>query len=127
MTRMQQPDKLREKLDDEIKKLYQALEYEITSYGVIMNSFNELEPAYVEHNRWVHDSPRMELYAREYHCWSVPMLTWSLSNEQFYTEKLVTETLRIGVASESVLREMARRDVEEGGSSHANLKDLLMD
>ncbi|XWS54767.1 hypothetical protein CRYUN_Cryun10bG0117400 [Craigia yunnanensis] len=54
MTRQQQPDELRERLDDEIKKLmYQALESEITSYGVIMNSFQELEPAYVEHYRKV--------------------------------------------------------------------------
>ena len=52
MTRQQLPDELREGLDDEIKKLmYQALESETTSYGVIMNSFQELEPAYVEHYR----------------------------------------------------------------------------
>ncbi|XWS39919.1 hypothetical protein CRYUN_Cryun18bG0096100 [Craigia yunnanensis] len=38
MTRQQQPDELRERLDDEIKKLmYQGLESEITSYGIIMN------------------------------------------------------------------------------------------
>ena len=54
MTRLQQPDELRDRVDDEIKKLmYQALESEITSYGVIMNSFQELEPAYVEHYRKV--------------------------------------------------------------------------
>ncbi|KAK6282554.1 hypothetical protein POUND7_016379 [Theobroma cacao] len=55
MTRLQQPDELGESsVNDEIKKLmYQAAESEITSYGVIMNSFQELEPAYVEHYRKV--------------------------------------------------------------------------
>ncbi|KAK6241096.1 hypothetical protein SCA6_006485 [Theobroma cacao] len=33
--------------------MYQAAESEITSYGVVMNSFQELEPAYVEHYRKV--------------------------------------------------------------------------
>ncbi|XP_022762349.1 scopoletin glucosyltransferase-like [Durio zibethinus] len=292
MTRLQQPDELRERVDDEIKKLmYQALESEITSYGVIMNSFQELEPAYVEHYRkvmgrktwcigplslcnrntedksqrgntasidpvecfswldskkhnsvlyicfgslscfsaaqlyeiakgleasgqdfiWVVEKKmnkedkekwlpegfeeRMEgkgLIIRGWapqvlildheavggfmtHCgWNstmesitagVPMVTWPLSNEQFYNEKLVTLILKVGIgvgAQEwsdwmvekkllvtkeniakavtqlmvgeeandirnraSALKEMAKRAVEEAGSSHSDLKDLL--
>ncbi|XWS68061.1 hypothetical protein CRYUN_Cryun04dG0058100 [Craigia yunnanensis] len=291
MTRLQQPDELRDRVDDEIKKLmYEALESEITSYGVIMNSFQELEPAYVEHYRnvmgrktwsigplsicnrnkedksqrgnaasidaveclrWLdskkHNSvlyicfgslscfsaaqlneiakgleasgqdfiwvvrkvnnedeeewfpegfeERMEgkgLIIRGWapqvlildheavggfmtHCgWNstlesitagVPMVTWPLSNEQFYNEKLVTEILRVGVAvgaqewsdwmeekkflvtkenltkavtqlmvgeeandirnRVSALKEMAMKAVEEGGSSHSDLKALL--
>ncbi|XWS68060.1 hypothetical protein CRYUN_Cryun04dG0058000 [Craigia yunnanensis] len=291
MTRLQQPDELRERLDDEIKKLmYEALESEITSYGVIVNSFQELEPAYVEHNRkvmgrktwnigplslcnrntddklqrgnaaskdaveclrwldskkhksvlyicfgslswfsaaqlneiaegleasgqdfiwvvrkvnnedkeeWLPEGfeERMEGKGLIIRGWApqvlildheavggfmthlgwnstlesitagVPMVTWPLSNEQFYNEKLVTEILRVGVAvgvqewsdwmevkkflvtkeniakavtrlmvgqeaneirnRASVLKEMAKRAVEEGGSSHSDLKDLL--
>ncbi|CAB4320867.1 unnamed protein product [Prunus armeniaca] len=92
----------------------------------------------------------------------VPMITWPVSAEQFYNEKLVTEILRIGVAVGSekwaplvdvkkeasvkrdaiekavaqvmvgdkaeemrsrarALGEMARRAVEEGGSSFSDL------
>ncbi|XVF45090.1 hypothetical protein PTKIN_Ptkin02bG0177900 [Pterospermum kingtungense] len=53
MTRQQQLVELREpRVNDEIKVLlYQASESDIKSYGVIMNSFQELEPAYVEHYR----------------------------------------------------------------------------
>ncbi|XVF45092.1 hypothetical protein PTKIN_Ptkin02bG0178100 [Pterospermum kingtungense] len=54
MTRLQQPDELRDRVDDEIKKLmYQYLESEITSYEVIMDNFQELQPAYVEHYKKV--------------------------------------------------------------------------
>ncbi|XVF01298.1 hypothetical protein REPUB_Repub04eG0075900 [Reevesia pubescens] len=291
MTRLQQPDELRERIDDEIKKLmYQALESEITSYGVIMNSFQGLEPAYVEHYRkvmgrktwnigplslcnrntkdksqrgnaastdavewlrwldskknnsvlyicfgslscfsaaqlneiargleasgqdfiwvvrrvntekegeWLPEgfeermegkgliirgwAPQVLILEHEAvggfmtHCgWNstlesitagVPMVTWPLSNEQFYNEKLITEILKVGIgvgAQEwsdwmvekkflvtkdniakavtqlmvddeangirnraSSLKEMAQRAVEEGGSSHCDLKDLL--
>ncbi|XVF45091.1 hypothetical protein PTKIN_Ptkin02bG0178000 [Pterospermum kingtungense] len=55
MTRLQQSVELREsRVNDEIKVLlHQASESAITSYGVIMNSFQELEPAYAEHYRKV--------------------------------------------------------------------------
>ncbi|XWS68062.1 hypothetical protein CRYUN_Cryun04dG0058200 [Craigia yunnanensis] len=292
MTRLQQPVELREsRVNDEIKVLmYQALESEITSYGVIMNSFQELEPAYVEYYRkiagrktwhigplslcsrntedksqrgnsasinrveclrwldskkqnsvlyicfgsvswfsasqlneiakgieasgqdfiwvvrkvnnedkeeWLPEgfeermegkgwiirgwAPQVLILDHEAvggfmtHCgWNstlesitagVPMVTWPLSNEQFYNEKLVTEILRVGVAvgaqewcrwmevkkflvtKENItkavtqlmvgeeasnirnrvraLKEMAKRAVEEGGSSHSDLKALL--
>ncbi|CAL9022399.1 unnamed protein product [Prunus brigantina] len=96
----------------------------------------------------------------------VPMITWPVSAEQFYNEKLVTEILRIGVAVGSekwaplvdvkkeasvkrdaiekavaqvmvgdeaeemrsrarALGEMARRAVEEGGSSFSDLTALI--
>ncbi|ONH91694.1 hypothetical protein PRUPE_8G130700 [Prunus persica] len=96
----------------------------------------------------------------------VPMITWPVSAEQFYNEKLLTEILRIGVAvgvqqwatfvdvkqeasvkSEAIkkavteimvgdeaeeirsrakaLREMARKAVEEGGSSFSDLTALI--
>ncbi|CAB4320868.1 unnamed protein product [Prunus armeniaca] len=96
----------------------------------------------------------------------VPMITWPVSAEQFYNEKLVTEILRIGVAIGSekwaslvdvkkeasvkrdaiekavaqvmvgdeaegmrsrarALGEMARRAVEEGGSSFSDLTALI--
>ncbi|KAL6270456.1 hypothetical protein ACE6H2_027367 [Prunus campanulata] len=96
----------------------------------------------------------------------VPMITWPVSAEQFYNEKLATEILRIGVAVGSqkwaslvevkkeasvkrdaiekavaqvmvgdeaeemrsrarALGEMARRAVEEGGSSFSDLTALI--
>ncbi|VVA18228.1 PREDICTED: scopoletin glucosyltransferase [Prunus dulcis] len=96
----------------------------------------------------------------------VPMITWPVSAEQFYNEKLATEILRIGVAVGSqkwaslvdvkkeasvkrdaiekavarvmvgdeaeemrsrarALGEMARRSVEEGGSSFSDLTALI--
>ncbi|KAM1139477.1 hypothetical protein FF1_039621 [Malus domestica] len=97
----------------------------------------------------------------------VPMITWPVSAEQFYNEKLVTEVLKTGVAvgvkqwgtvldvkedsvkketvekavnqvmvSEEaegmmgrarVLREMATRAVEEGGSSFSDLTSLIQE
>ncbi|CAB4290546.1 unnamed protein product [Prunus armeniaca] len=85
------------------------------------------------------------------------MITWPVSAEQFYNEKLVTEILRIGVAVDvkkeasvkrdaiekavaqvmvgdkaeemrsraRALGEMARRAVEEGGSSFSDLTALI--
>ncbi|KAL0328360.1 UNVERIFIED_CONTAM: Scopoletin glucosyltransferase [Sesamum calycinum] len=95
-------------------------------------------------------------------CAGMPMVTWPVSAEQFYNEKLVTEVLRTGVpvgskkwqtvASEGVPREavtnavlrvmageealgmrnrakyykeMARKAVEEGGSSYNGLNALI--
>ncbi|XP_010905295.1 probable UDP-glucosyl transferase 73B6 [Elaeis guineensis] len=92
----------------------------------------------------------------------VPMVTWPVSAEQFYNEKLVTEILGVGVGvgiqqwvvvvgdcvkKEAVakavnhimvgkeaeemrtrareLGELARRAVEEGGSSHSELNALI--
>ncbi|XVE49234.1 hypothetical protein DITRI_Ditri01bG0066300 [Diplodiscus trichospermus] len=292
MTRLQQPVEFREsRVNDEIKALMdQALESVITSYGVIMNSFRELEPAYVEYfrkiagrttwhigpvslcNRNIEDksqrgnaasidrveclrwldskkhnsvlyicfgsvswfsasqlneiakgieasgqdfiwvarkvndkdeeewlpegfeariegkgliirgwAPQVLILDHEAvggfmtHCgWNstlesitagVPMVTWPLSNEQFYNEKLITEVLKVGVGvgaqewcrwmekrkflvtKENItkaitqlmvgeeanntrnrvvaLKEIAKRAVEEGGSSHSDLKALL--
>ncbi|CAI0557432.1 unnamed protein product [Linum tenue] len=78
----------------------------------------------------------------------LPMVTWPVMADQFYNEKLVTEVVRIGVsvggrewsvdgggtvghaAVESALRakalgEMARKAVEEGGSSYFDLSALI--
>ena len=92
----------------------------------------------------------------------VPMVTWPLSAEQFYNEKLVTQVLKIGVdvgvrqwigvvgdsikkdaieravkrimvgeetkemrGRAKVLGEMAKRAVEEGGSSYSDLNALI--
>lgn len=97
-------------------------------------------------------------------CTGVPMVTWPVSAEQFFNEKLVTKVLRIGVevgakkwrrllgdfvkrdAVEKAVRkvmegeeaeemrrrvrgfaEMARRAIEEGGSSVLDLDALLED
>lgn len=97
-------------------------------------------------------------------CAGVPMVTWPISNEQFYNERLVTQVLGIGVAvgtqkwvdwfgdfvnkeaihkavtrlmmgeeaeqmrsRASKLAEMAKRAVEEGGSSQSDLDALIKD
>ncbi|XP_022742795.1 scopoletin glucosyltransferase-like [Durio zibethinus] len=49
MTRLQLPDYFKETADTERKRLMnEAIEAELTSYGVLVNSFHELEPAYSE-------------------------------------------------------------------------------
>lgn len=54
MTRQHLPSDLIEGTENEVTKLIlQAMESELTSYGVIMNTFHELEPAYAEHYRKV--------------------------------------------------------------------------
>ena len=92
----------------------------------------------------------------------VPMVTWPLSAEQFYNEKLVTRVLKVGVdvgvrqwirvvgdsikrdaienavkrimvgeetdgmrSKAKVLGEMAKRAIEEGGSSYFDLNALI--
>ncbi|XVF67533.1 hypothetical protein PTKIN_Ptkin10aG0128800 [Pterospermum kingtungense] len=50
MARTQLPDHLKEEGENESKKMWnEAMKSEQTSYGVILNSFYELEPAYKEH------------------------------------------------------------------------------
>ncbi|CAI0557365.1 unnamed protein product [Linum tenue] len=76
------------------------------------------------------------------------MVTWPVAAEQFYNEKLVTAVLGIGLPVEAEkwvrgtgddevimaegieiavrrLMEMARMAIEEGGSSHSSLSDLI--
>ncbi|KAK1559118.1 hypothetical protein Q3G72_010898 [Acer saccharum] len=54
LTRLQLPNFIREADKNEIAKLLdQSHKAELTSYGVIINSFHELEPAYTEHYRKV--------------------------------------------------------------------------
>ncbi|XWS57312.1 hypothetical protein CRYUN_Cryun09bG0162900 [Craigia yunnanensis] len=50
MKRLQLPDYIKETAETERKRLMnEAIETELTSYGVLVNSFHELEPAYSEH------------------------------------------------------------------------------
>lgn len=54
MTNLQLPNFIRDATDNVIAKILdQALQVELKSYGVIVNSFHELEPAYSEHYRRV--------------------------------------------------------------------------
>ncbi|KAG6432956.1 hypothetical protein SASPL_104552 [Salvia splendens] len=53
-------------------------------------------------------------------CAGLPMVTWPLFAEQFFNDKLVTEVLGVGVP-------MARKAVEEGGSSYHDLTALIQD
>ncbi|KAI8532760.1 hypothetical protein RHMOL_Rhmol11G0239000 [Rhododendron molle] len=50
MTRRQLPDHIRDGTESHLTKLIEkVMEAEVTSYGVVINSFHELEPAYSEH------------------------------------------------------------------------------
>ncbi|KAK6289422.1 hypothetical protein POUND7_000963 [Theobroma cacao] len=50
MTRLQLPDYIKDTAETERQKLIdEAIKSELTSYGVIVNSFHELEPAYTQH------------------------------------------------------------------------------
>ncbi|KAK9286352.1 hypothetical protein L1049_014746 [Liquidambar formosana] len=54
MTMLHLPNYVREGSKNELSNLMdQSLQAELTSYGIIMNSFYELEPAYTEHYRKV--------------------------------------------------------------------------
>ncbi|CAN6685654.1 unnamed protein product [Malus baccata var. baccata] len=73
----------------------------------------------------------------------LPMVTWPVSAEQFYNEKLVTQVLKIGAGVEAVRRimvgeeaqemrsrarelaEQAKRAIEKEGSSHSDLNALI--
>ncbi|GAV91325.1 hypothetical protein CFOL_v3_34721 [Cephalotus follicularis] len=142
---------------------------ELRSYGVVVNSFYELEPTYADHYRkelgwkaW-HIGP-LSLCNRgiEDEAAGVPMVTWPVFAEQFYNEKLVTQVLRIGIGvgvqqwaivegdfvkKESIekavkemmigdraeemrgiakaLKEMARRAIENGGSSYSDFNTII--
>ncbi|KAK8621316.1 hypothetical protein V6N13_067751 [Hibiscus sabdariffa] len=50
MTRSQLPDYMKEKTETVVKRLMnQVMQSDSSSYGVVVNSFHELEPAYSEH------------------------------------------------------------------------------
>lgn len=54
LTRAQLPEYLRRGTEDDLTKLlHESKESELRSYGVIVNSFYELEPAYADHYRTV--------------------------------------------------------------------------
>ncbi|KAK7837269.1 scopoletin glucosyltransferase [Quercus suber] len=54
LTRMQLPDFTLQEVEADFSKLFkEAIESELTSYGVVVNSFYELEPAYAGHYRKV--------------------------------------------------------------------------
>ena len=54
LTRMQLPDFTLQEVETDFSKLLEeAMESEFTSYGVVVNSFYELEPAYADHYRKV--------------------------------------------------------------------------
>uniref|UniRef100_A0A7N2MYF0 Uncharacterized protein n=1 Tax=Quercus lobata TaxID=97700 RepID=A0A7N2MYF0_QUELO len=186
LTRMQLADFTLQEVETDFSKLFkEAIESELTSYGVVVNSFYELEPAYADHYRklfeiamgleaskqqfiWVVRKGKNE---KEEEDWlpkgfekrmegvalGVPMVTWPMAFEQFYNEKLITQVLKIGisvgaqqwtwvvdgikreaieralrqilvgeeVARAKALGEMARKVVEEGGSSYSDLNALI--
>ncbi|KAK7859202.1 udp-glucose flavonoid 3-o-glucosyltransferase 7 [Quercus suber] len=54
LTRMQLADFTLQEVETDFSKLFiEAIESELTSYGVVVNSFYELEPAYADHYRKV--------------------------------------------------------------------------
>ena len=135
------------------KKGAVAKESESRSYGVVVNSFYELEKV-VTHCGW--NSSLEAVNA------GVPMITWPMGADQIFNEKLVTEVLKIGmpigarklfrlegdsitcdaveeavkrimIGEEAiemrnrtkVLSQLAKQAVEGGGSSDSDLKALI--
>ncbi|KAL0416860.1 UNVERIFIED_CONTAM: Scopoletin glucosyltransferase [Sesamum latifolium] len=157
-------------------------------YGVVFNNFYELESAYADHYKKLHEmAVRLEASGQEFiwvarkgknegenedwipqeyedrikgrelvirgwapqvmildhptHCWwnstlegicaGVPMVTWPVSAEQFYNEKLVTKVLRTGVPvgskkwADCGKRRRAKKAVEEEGSSYNSLSAFV--
>ncbi|KAF2294687.1 hypothetical protein GH714_015544 [Hevea brasiliensis] len=204
LTRKQLPDGLRQDFDTDYSKLMsEIVESELKSFGIVVNSFYEVEPAYVDYyrkvlgrrawpigpvslcNRGIEDKAQRgnEASISENEClkWldskkpnsviyicfgtitsGKPMVTWPVFADHFYNEKLVSEVLQIGIGvgvkewvavhgehvkSEAIetaitevmvsgqaeemrrrarkLGEMARKAVEEGGSTYSNLNDLV--
>ncbi|KAF8010633.1 hypothetical protein BT93_J1318 [Corymbia citriodora subsp. variegata] len=136
LTRMQLQDFVRE--ENEFTKFYNEVkESEKRSYGVIMNSFYELEPAYADHYRTFLGRPS----------WFIGPL--SLCNKETedkahrgdqasidqHDKKVEEAVKRILVGEEAeemrrrarALAEMARGAVEEGGSSWSDLGALIQE
>ncbi|KAF7128088.1 hypothetical protein RHSIM_Rhsim11G0163600 [Rhododendron simsii] len=140
LTKMQVPEHERSESETDFARIAASMvESELLSFGVIANSFYELETEYADYYRDV-------LKRRAWHIGplvteilrigvSVGALKWN-----FFTVSGVVMREQIGKAVQSVMvgedaekmrnrakefKEMAKKAVEEGGSSHTNLNDLI--
>ncbi|KAK7819481.1 scopoletin glucosyltransferase [Quercus suber] len=119
LTRMQLPDFIRHEVETDFSKLLQeVMESELRSYGVVVNSFYELEPAYAEHYK--------NVMGRK--AWHIVLMGHGIKWEAI--EKAVRQIM-VGEEAEEMrgrakaLGKMARRAIEEGGSSYSDLIALI--
>nr|TKS08115.1 hypothetical protein D5086_0000107650 [Populus alba] len=121
-TRQQLAEYLKQTTEHEFTKMVnQISESEARSYGVLVNSFHELEPAYCEHYR--------KVMGRK--AWHIgPLYPKKILVRKDDMEKAIVQ-LMIGEEAEEIrnrareLQEMARNAMEEGGSSYSDLTALL--
>ncbi|KAJ6985290.1 scopoletin glucosyltransferase [Populus alba x Populus x berolinensis] len=140
LTRLRLPAFIKERTENELTKLMDKIsESMVRSYGVLTNSFLELEPAYSEHYK-------MEIKRKTWHIG--PLITdvlkigigvgaqeWSRYEKKIIVRKEDIEKaiiqLMVGEEAEEirnrarVLKEMARRATKEGGSSYSDLTAFL--
>ncbi|KAK7847554.1 scopoletin glucosyltransferase [Quercus suber] len=124
LIRMQLPNFIKHEVETDLSKLLkEVVESDLRSYGVVVNSFYELEPAYAEHYKKVL-KVGVDVGVRRW----IRVVGDSIKRDAI--EKAVK---RIMVGEEAdrmrsrakVLGEMAKRAVEEGGSSYSDLNALI--
>ncbi|KAJ6385697.1 hypothetical protein OIU77_028808 [Salix suchowensis] len=130
LTRKQLPGYVREDVEDDFTKLLKtSKESELRSFGVVVNSFYELEPAYADHHRKLVTDVLTTGVAVGVKEWvGVHGDHVTLKSEAI--EKAVTRIM-VGVEADEKrsrarkLGETARKAVEKGGSSFSDFNALI--
>ncbi|KAJ6345817.1 hypothetical protein OIU78_008475 [Salix suchowensis] len=132
LTRNELPRPERHDDEPDFSKMYkQVKEGDLKSYGVVVNSFYELEPAYADHYR--------KAFGRKaWHILKIGIrigvqeqaLSGGDSIKSEALEKAVSQLMEGEEAEEMRSRaaaygKMARKAVEEGGSSYSDLNALI--
>ncbi|KAF7126740.1 hypothetical protein RHSIM_Rhsim11G0162800 [Rhododendron simsii] len=120
LTKMQLSEDERDGSESDFMKLrIKAKESELSSYGVIANSFYELETEYADYYRNV-------LKRRAWHIGPVSLCNQEVEDKAHRVRRVMVgkdvEEMRNRVKE---FKEMAKKAVEECGSSHTNLSDLI--
>ncbi|KAF7127883.1 hypothetical protein RHSIM_Rhsim11G0163500 [Rhododendron simsii] len=134
LTKMQMPEHERSESETDFARIVASMEEsELLSYGAIVNSFYELEIEYADYYR---DVLKRRLVTEILRIGvNIGALKWN-----FFTVSDVVMREQIGKAVQRVMvgedaeeirnrvkefKKMAKKAVEEGGSSHTNLNDLI--
>ncbi|KAK7847553.1 scopoletin glucosyltransferase [Quercus suber] len=130
LIRMQLPNFIKHEVETDLSKLLkEVVESDLRSYGVVVNSFYELEPAYAEHYKKVIGRKTWHIVGVD-----VGVRRWiRVVGDSIKRDAIEKAVKRIMVGEEAdrmrsrakVLGEMAKRAVEEGGSSYSDLNALI--
>ncbi|KAF7127988.1 hypothetical protein RHSIM_Rhsim11G0163700 [Rhododendron simsii] len=140
LTKMQLPEHERSESETDFARMFVRMkESELLSYGVIGNSFYELETAYADYYRVVlkrrawHIGPLVtEILRIGVSVGALEWNTWTTSGG--VTREQIGKAVRcvmVGKEAEEMrnrakeFKELAKKAIEEGGSSHTNLNDLI--